>query len=62
MADVGNASVTVCARFRPENDIEREAKGAKAVTFAEVGGMDAFLHLKGLMYDVCVVLMLLVYA
>lgn len=38
MADIGNASVTVCARFRPENDIERDAKGAKAVAFAEVGG------------------------
>ena len=37
MADVGAASVTVCARFRPENDIEREVKSKNAVTFAEVG-------------------------
>jgi len=33
--DVGATTVTVCARFRPENDIEREAKGQKAVSFAE---------------------------
>lgn len=40
MADVGNSGVTVCARFRPESDIEREVKGAKAVNFAEARGKD----------------------
>lgn len=37
MADVGAASVTVCARFRPENDVERDIN-SKAVSFAEVRG------------------------
>jgi|AntAceMinimDraft_1070359.scaffolds.fasta_scaffold18148_2 hypothetical protein len=40
MADVGNSGVTVCARFRPESDIEREVKGARAVNFAEARGKD----------------------
>ena len=36
MPDAGTASVTVCARFRPENDIERAQAGQRAVTFSEV--------------------------